>query len=172
MNFFEFTSSWLLGILTVYVTNDSGAIVQCRMALIELEKELEDLAPDNRGQSASFYGNKVIKIKDLLKNLNALHAGLFIKCLLLQECIDKSLTLILRWQDDYSAPENNIAFIRVEMRMIWGFVDLGKDTQVKMKDIQNFLYAGIIKRALMRFNLNTLLRTKLFRVLYNFLFFS
>lgn len=150
MNFFEFASSWFLGILTVYLTNDSSEIVKCRMTLLDLENELEELGDNPHTRPVSWFGGKFKNIKNILKNLNVQHAGLFIKCVCLQKCIDESLKLISRWKSDYHAPENNVASISVELREIWGvsssYTRDETDKEPKIKNIQNFLNAGFVKR--------------------------
>lgn len=155
MEFYEFASAWLLGTfttsLTNSMTNDSTAIVQCRMSLLDLERELENL----RRSQTDFYrdanadSKKINTIKTILKLLNVHYAGLFIKYPKLQKCIDDSLNLIILQEDD--PKENYPPFIAIELGNIWGQTDrLYKAS--KIKDMQYFFHAGFMKRSLIRLN--------------------
>jgi len=147
----EFVSAWLLGILTISMTNDNDAIVRCRMLLLDLKRELENLRRSqkypHRRENADV--KKINTIKTILESLNIHHAGLFIKYPKFQQCIDDSLKLIAFREDSPDNPENYTPFVGVHLGSIWGETDhLYKAS--KIKDMQTFFHAGFLKRLLIR----------------------
>ena len=115
MNLLEFASAWLLGVLTTSMTNDSSAIAQCRMTLLDLEKELEKKPKDENE-----YAKQIREIKNILKILNAQQAGLFIKNRHLEKLIGESLEKIRCWETGRNEGVNYVSFVSVALCEIWG----------------------------------------------------
>ncbi len=148
MTFFEFVSTWLLGILTFSLTNDNTAIAQCREDLIELEKELESLRDDStRIQNTHF--KKIINIKQILKKLNIHYAGLFIRHYGLQTLIEKSFEDIYRMESNPYEPQNKSNIVSIELTDLWGSIPNGKYQATKIKELQkSFFCKGFLGRTL------------------------
>jgi hypothetical protein len=141
----ELISAWFLGILTISMTNDNKAITQCRMILLDLEKELENLKRTPQWERANSRVNKIRKIKDILRNLNMQHAGLSIKINLLQNLIDESLGRIRDWEINPNEPENALHCIIVDLCSTWGLTGHTHEA-TKIKEIRIFIHAGFLKR--------------------------
>jgi hypothetical protein len=146
VDFQDFTNAgslvgaYVLGIFTQSVTNDSKAVVLCRMDLLEFSIALEYLASQqtvvDRGRGDD--SEQIRKIKKILRLLDVNSAGLFIEIPKLKNLIDQSLTFISSEVAPFA--------IGVNLRGLWGD-GMGRSYEAsKIKKMRCFLDLGLMKR--------------------------